>query len=230
MDGPDMSNLLRSVLLVLVLVFAASESAGICKWVDENGVVHYAETCPEDSSSSEVRIEPPPPQEQIDATARRMEKLRSDVKAHATEREQEEDQNSQQTEKLEQTSDTMNRRCAEARWNLEILRKQLPVYYDDENQLHYKRSLHDYWYTGQRTYLDDERRAAEITHYTMVEEQTCTGSEADIRERISMYMEKRDSEVCQHLRNKLVNMKKFNTGIPSDEMRELEELIATRCR
>ena len=90
--------------------------------------------------------------------------------------------------------------------------------------------MHDYWYTGRRTYLDDERRAAEITHYNMVEEQTCTGSEADIRERISMYMEKRDSEVCQHLRNKLVNLKKFNTGIPSDEMRELEELIATRCR
>jgi len=177
-----------------------------------------------------VPIEPPPPQEQIDATARRMEKLRSDVKAHATEIDREEDRKSQEAVGREQASDTMNRRCAEARWNLEILRKQLPVYYDEENQLHYKRSLHDYWYAGQRTYLDDERRAAEITHYTMVEEQSCTGSEADIRERISMYMERRDSEICQHLRNKLANMQELSTGIPSDEMRELEELIATRCR
>jgi hypothetical protein len=43
-------------------------------------------------------------------------------------------------------------------------------------------------------------------------------------------MEKIDGEICLDLRNKLANMKKLSTGIPSDEMRELEETIASRCR
>jgi len=221
---------LKFTLLVLLFFATASESFGICKWVDEKGVVHYAETCPEDVDSSDVPIEPPPPQEQIDETTLRAEKLRSEAKARHEQQEREKEQEALEYMELEKTSDTMNSRCAEARWNLEILRKQLPVYYDENNELHYNRSLHHYWYEGQRTYLDDQQRAAEISRYAMVEAQTCTGSESDIRDRIIMYMEKRDAEICKHLRIKLAKMKELNTGIPSGEMRELEQTIATRCR
>jgi hypothetical protein len=39
--------------------------AEICKWVDENGTVHYAESCPEDVGSVEIEIQPPLPQAQV---------------------------------------------------------------------------------------------------------------------------------------------------------------------
>lgn len=225
-----MSIALKHALPALLLVALTVQAAEFCKWVDENGVVHYAETCPENAESALVPIEPPPPQEQVQATADRAERLQSERRARRAEQAQQKARQALDSQELEQTADAMNRRCAEARWNLGILRKQLPVYYDEENQLHYNRSLHDDWYEGQRTYLDDQQRAAEIDKFAAVEAQACTGSEADIRERITMYMEKRDSEICQHLRIRLANMKQLSTGIPSSEMRELEETIATHCR
>lgn len=216
-----MSNFLKLVLLAILLITITPESAGICKWVDEDGVVHYAERCPEDSGSAEVRIEAPPSQEQIDITMERAQRLRSEVQARHAQIDQDKDQQTPEKQSLESTRDVMIRNCAEARWSLEVLRKQLPVYYDNENQLHYKRSLHDYWYEGQRTYLDDQQREAEILDQTSIEQQTCTGSEADIRERIRIYMEKREREVCRHLQHKLAGMREMSTGIPSDEIREL---------
>lgn len=225
-----MSRFIKPALFLLLFISVAPDSLGICKWVDENGVVHYAETCPEDSNSTQVPIEPPPSQAQIDATTARAEELRSEMRSRHAQRDQEKEQEVAQLQEQEITSEEMNRRCAEARWNLEILNRQLPVYYDEENQFHTNRSLHHYWYEGPRTYLDDEQRAAEILRYSIIEKQACTESEANIRERISVYMEKRDGEICQHLRNRLVNLKKLNTGIPSDEMRALEGTIANRCR
>lgn len=225
-----MSGFIKLALLAILLILITPESAAICKWVDEDGIVHYAENCPEDSDSSEVRIKAPPSQEQIDASTERSERLKSVVSTRKAQESLEKNQASAKMQNLEKTTDNMIRTCAEARWNLGILQKQLPVYYDEENQLHYKRSLHDYWYEGQRTYLDDQQRETEIRHYTQVEQQTCTESESGSRERIRIYMEKRDNEICRHLEQKLANMKKFSTGIPSSEMRELEQTIDTNCR
>lgn len=49
-------------VLALAVLFLAPISAGaaICKWVDENGVTHYAEHCPDEFASSEIEIQPPP--------------------------------------------------------------------------------------------------------------------------------------------------------------------------
>ena len=225
-----MANLSRPSLLALLLVAAAFDTAAICKWVDEDGVVHYAENCPEGSGASEVQIAPPPSQEQVDASAGRSESIRSELRARHAQKDIEKARETQEKQEFEKTSDQMNRSCAEARWNLAVLRQQLPVYYDADQQLHDNRSLHHYWYEGPRTYLDDQQRAGEILRFSAIEERTCTATEADIRDRIRFYMEKRDSEICKSMRDKLANLRQMSTGIPSDEMRELEELIANRCR
>ena len=225
-----MSKILKLAVIAILLSFLAPETAGICKWVDENGVVHYAETCPEDAKTSEVHIHAPPSQEQIEATTRRSEESLRTTKARSEQKKLEKEQKALTRKTREESTDIMTGKCAEARWNLAILQKPLPVYFDEDNLLHFNRSLHDSWYGGQRTYLDDQQRQTEIMHYTRVEEQTCTASEAEIRERIKMYMEKSHREVCQHLKNKLENMKALSTGIPSDKMRDLEELIDTRCK
>jgi hypothetical protein len=217
-------------LLVLLLVSVAFETAAICKWVDEDGVVHYAETCPEGLDASEVEIEPPPSQERVDAAAGRSETVRAEIHARKAQSNIEKTRATLEKQQSEETSAELNQRCAEARWNLQILRMQLPVYYDEEHQLHDNRSLHHYWYEGPRTYLDDQQRADEILRFSAIEERTCTGSSDDIRDRIMIYMEKRDREICNSLRDKLAELRKIHTGIPSDEMRELEATIANKCR
>ena len=163
-----MSNFLKLLLVILLIGFVVTNISGICKWVDENGVVHYAETCPEDVNTSDVQIHKPPSQEQVEATTRRSEKIREDTQARSERREQEKEQQVMERQVREDTREIMTDKCAEARWNLTILHKQLPVYIDEENLFHFNRSLHDSWYTGRRTYLDDPQRQAEIAHYTRV--------------------------------------------------------------
>ena len=54
------------VLTCFVAAFAVMDvaSGDLCKWVDENGTVHFAESCPEDVNSETVEIQPPPSQAQ----------------------------------------------------------------------------------------------------------------------------------------------------------------------
>ena len=224
-----MSKILKLALFVFLISLFTPETAAICKWVDQDGVVHYAETCPEEVDATAVKIQPPPTQEKVEETSKRSEKIRKDMQISRDLRIQEREQQTLEKQTYEEKADTVNRECAEARWNLGILGKQLPVYFDDEHVLHFNRSLHDYWYGGPRTYLDEPQRQAEIAHYSAVESKTCTATEADIRARIMDYQERSRKDLCRHLRNKLENMRKQNTGIPSDEMRELANLIENRC-
>ena len=69
-----------AVLLMLV-VFTSPSVAEFCKWVDENGATHYAETCPENIDSTEIVIQAPPPQEQVEEVVRSSEQLLEKRKA-----------------------------------------------------------------------------------------------------------------------------------------------------
>jgi hypothetical protein len=224
-----MFSVQKSVVITLLVSLFASDTDAICKWVDENGVVHYAETCPDNTQSTDVPIIEPPSRKQVEEANRNAEKVRNEVKSHSETLEQEREQQAGESLADVETTNANIEKCAEARWRLAILSKQLPVYYDEDNSLHFNRSLHHYWYTGNRNYLDDAQRQAEVLRYTSVEKEACTDTEADIRARIMKYQEKSQKDMCGHLENKLATLRKDSTGIPSDEMRELEDLLKTRC-
>ena len=224
-----MSTALKFAILT-VLIGLASNSEGYCKWQDSDGVTHYAESCPDQAESTEVQIQPPPTREQIDESERRSEDMLSETRARSVEREREKE-NKVEVEKASADSrDSLIRSCAEARWNLEILKTQRPVYLDDKHRLQFNQSLFDQYYQGQRTYLEDQQRQADIARYAGIEERTCTADEADIRERIKIYREMNMETLCVHFEKGLEDMRRANTGIPSDKMREQEELINTWCR
>jgi len=52
-------------------------SAGIYKWVDENGLVHYGECPPSECKSEEIQLAPEPSQESIRQTKERIRKIRN---------------------------------------------------------------------------------------------------------------------------------------------------------
>ena len=56
---------------VLAVVGVDAGETGICKWVDEAGGVHFAETCPEGVTGTEVEIQDPPSREQVGETTQR---------------------------------------------------------------------------------------------------------------------------------------------------------------
>ncbi len=57
----------RLVFFMMGFMFSGPVVAEFCMWVDENGVAHYAETCPEDVESTEIDIQPPPSPAQVEA-------------------------------------------------------------------------------------------------------------------------------------------------------------------
>ena len=57
----------------MLVVFTGPGVAEFCKWVDENGTVHYAETCPEEVDSTEIGTQAQPTQAQVEEAIRRSE-------------------------------------------------------------------------------------------------------------------------------------------------------------
>lgn len=63
------------VPVTICAILAGPLHAGICKWVDENGVTHYAERCPEEAEAREVEIAPPPSAQQVEEARQRAQAL-----------------------------------------------------------------------------------------------------------------------------------------------------------
>jgi hypothetical protein len=70
-------------LFLTCLLLASSVPAGICKWVDESGVTHYAEKCPEGIDAQSVKIPPPPADEDVEAARARSETLLQESRSRA---------------------------------------------------------------------------------------------------------------------------------------------------
>ena len=61
---------LTAVIAIAMLPCKVSLGGGYCKWTDENGVVHYAEKCPEKTLTEQVEIQPPPSEQHDKITQR----------------------------------------------------------------------------------------------------------------------------------------------------------------
>jgi hypothetical protein len=55
-----------AALALLTIGVSAVPAAELCKWVDENGTVHYAETCPDTVESDSVNVDVDDPANQGD--------------------------------------------------------------------------------------------------------------------------------------------------------------------
>lgn len=75
MLSEGMRKIYQSAGLFMLVAFSDPANARFCKWVDENGVTHYAENCPEDVISEAVEIQPPPTREQVEEAATRSKSL-----------------------------------------------------------------------------------------------------------------------------------------------------------
>ena len=128
------------------LAVPAALGAGIYKWVDEAGVTHYSESPPEGRASTTLKP-PPPPSGGIvgDPTPKSWQEKEQAFQRRRAERDEAESRRA-----VKDAADRVARehRCRNAQSRLYVLQRPRPVY-----RINAK---------GEREYLDDDARAAEI--------------------------------------------------------------------
>ena len=157
----ERKNMFRITGVVIgfwVLSVPAAES--IYKWVDEDGSVHFSDHPPPEVDKSEkLRIESASNDEVVRDAQEKRDSLKTKQQTSHDQRSAAREQTRLQTESEQVQRDDRRRRCTKAHEEIQSLDHHMPIYYVDE--------------TGNRVFLDDERRADLIAFYHREVEMYC---------------------------------------------------------
>jgi hypothetical protein len=134
----------RSVSFAFILLLSSQASAQVYKWVDEKGVTHYGERPPQGQKASPVTATPPAgsaPSQAKPQSSRDWQEQNIEFQRRRIQREQ-------QADREQQDANTRTRRCNLAK--------------DDLRQMESVERLYDLNEKGERVYLGDAERKAEI--------------------------------------------------------------------
>jgi hypothetical protein len=208
-------------LLVLLLLFIAMATiaATIYKWVDEKGVTHYSATPPDNQKGQKIQISPsattteggksaPSPLQKGEQGSAESKKENNKIMKP----------NAGQTEGEE--------RCQEARKQLALLQEQGPVYRDESGKLHLKWKYDTY--QGNREYLDDTTRSAEIKHVRQEIETSCP-QESNVKDQELARKKFIRSEYCAAARADLEAMERPEARSPQSEIDKQRNQVKWFC-
>jgi predicted nucleic acid-binding Zn-ribbon protein len=162
----------HALLLTLVAVLLCG--AELYKWVDENGVVHYSETPPQDQAATAIELAPAPAQPDRGEESRETDETAASGVAWyeqwlAEQRERKQLARQQAEEKSLSRAEEETRlleQCTTARRRLEILETACPVFFDGQGVLRVKCPHETIWvHKGELRYLSDEERTNMLRHY-----------------------------------------------------------------
>ena len=146
----------RTLIALAVALAAALPAHAIYKWVDEKGVTHFSDDPPPDGKKAQ-KIEPKvtPPSSDVRRTDNWKEREIEQRKKRI-----EQDQTDEYRKaKAQNAAAERKYRCNYARRELNTLEKQIPVY-----------TLND---KGERVYMEDKDRPAEIAEWKRAVAQYC---------------------------------------------------------
>ena len=208
-------------LLVLLLLFIAmaTVAATIYKWVDENGITHYSAIPPANQKAQKFQTSSP--SSAVEAGKPASSPLQR--------REQGSTNVQKQNSRVENSSADQpegDGSCQKARKQLELLQQQLPVYRDEEGKLHVKWKYDAY--QGNREYLDDATRAAEITHTRQKIESSCS-QENNAKDQSLAHKQFIKSEYCAAARADLEAIERPEARTPRREIDEQRRKVHLYC-
>jgi len=161
-------------MLLLSLAALLLCGAELYKWVDENGVVHYSETPPQDRAAATIELAPAP----VAPAAADESPGRDSPQAPGSawyEQWLEQQQERKKLEKQRRDEKSLSRaeeethwleQCATARQRVDILETACPVFFDGQGVLRVKCPHEAIWvYKGELRYLSDDERATMLRHY-----------------------------------------------------------------
>ena len=145
----------RALSILAVALAAALPAHAIYKWVDEKGVTHFSEHPPADGKKAQ-KIEPKVTPPSSDAKPADWKQREQEQRKKRIEQDQKDEY---QKGKAQNDAAERKYRCNFAKRELNILEKQVPVYTVNEK--------------GERVYMEDKDRPAEIAVHKRAISQYC---------------------------------------------------------
>lgn len=205
------------IFFLFVFSLASQDSAGICKWVDEDGVTHYAEKCPEEVDGQNVEVDSGPSDAEAELARQRSEQMRN-RRAERKQAELAEKDVREEERAAVVTNEAVNEEfCMEASLNLYKLNQDSPVYFDENQRLQFGKSQYSGSYQGERRYIEEEEREQLTTQWRDFVDQKC-------REDSKGESERR----CRYWAESLVELQRVRENL--DMQNELKKLISDNCR
>lgn len=133
------------LLAAFILVLPGTVFAGIYKWTDAHGNVHYGEHPPPDAQTRELPPAPPPPEADVVRSQERLDRLLERQQRSEQLRQEDRVREAQEEEQAARLAAERRQRCIDARNQMHRLRMQRAIYTIDEQ--------------GERVYLDDAARS-----------------------------------------------------------------------
>lgn len=144
----------RALMLVAVALAMATPAHAIYKWVDEKGVTHFSDDPPPSGKAQKIEPKVTPPSSDAKPTDWKQREL--DLRKKRIEQDQKDEY--QKANSQNAAAERQNR-CVYAQRELHVLEKQIPVYTVNEK--------------GDKVYLEDKDRPAQIARYKQAVAQYC---------------------------------------------------------
>jgi hypothetical protein len=149
-------RLLPRLTALATAAVVAAAAAPMYKWVDEKGVTHFSENPPADGKATKIEVKPAAPSTDARQPADNWKERELEFRARRLEKERAEDAGHQRQER---EIALRKSRCLTAQRQLDVLRRAIPVYSVNER--------------GERVYIEDKDRPAEIEHWKRAVEANC---------------------------------------------------------
>lgn len=133
-----------AIVTLAVSLCAAAYAQTMYKWVDEKGVTHFSSEPPADGKAQKIEVKPQPPSSGSQPAPQRLE----DVRKRALELREERLGKEKREDDARRAAEKNNARCMRARDELQVLQRARRLYSLNER--------------GERVYLDDKERTAEV--------------------------------------------------------------------
>jgi type IV secretory pathway VirB10-like protein len=148
------------VLAATLLVLALPAAAAMYKWVDEKGVTHYSETPPpEGTAAKKIDIAPPPPSSGSTGRPETADDWKTRELEYRQRRLKKESAEAAEKAKADKTAADRKNLCVTAQNKLDILQGGGGIYHLNER--------------GERVFLSDDERAAEISKWRVILKGSC---------------------------------------------------------
>jgi len=215
--------------ILLLITSPDVSSAGVCKWVDEQGVVHFSDRCPENEAAVEMELaEPPTAAEREEAEAIYREVIeQSRSRTAGDNRKPAADAVTRDQPSFHVTPE--RQRCFKAHLAVQTLEQRGDVYKDASGNFHHWGSFHSFWYEGFRKQVTDRERRDFIEQYEDEMKHYCDMPRREFRKRAEAWDKEYTRSFCPMARAKLDGIRADSGKTPRGEIERIEELISENC-